>query len=129
MNKHILVVDDDCNIRSMLKDFLEDETYEVDTASNGLLAWEKLSFRPESYEAVLLDLNMPYLDGLQLIQMLRRRGDKFLSSIIAFSADPNMLQQAVDKGIHRVLAKPFDLEAVLTLVSERSSCHFVETVR
>jgi CheY-like chemotaxis protein len=68
-----------------------------------------------------LDLNMPRLDGLQLIQKLRGQGERFLPPIIALSADQDAIQQATEMGIRRVLAKPFDLEVILTLISEESS--------
>lgn len=121
MNKRILVVDDDRNIRSILKGFLEDEEYEVDTASDGLIAWEKLICQNESYKAVLLDLNMPRLDGLQLIQMLRSRGERYLPPIIVFSANPDATRQAGEMGIRHVLTKPFDFAKILVLVAEESS--------
>jgi CheY-like chemotaxis protein len=121
MNRRILVVDDDHNIRSMLQAFLEDEAYEVDTASDGLVAWEKLAHQREGYEAILLDLSMPRLGGLQLIRALQSQGERFWLPIIALSGDQGALQQAAEMGIHRALVKPFDLEAVLDLIVEEGS--------
>lgn len=120
MRQRILVVDDDQNIRSILRELLEDERYEVDTATDGLMALEKLDRQWGRYEAVLLDVSMPQMDGLQLIQLLRQQTEAWLQSIVVLSADHDALSQAVRMGICHVLVKPFDLEAVLAQVSD---CH------
>ncbi|GHO60523.1 hypothetical protein KSB_89980 [Ktedonobacter robiniae] len=94
--------------------------YEVETATDGLMALEKLDRQWGRYETVLLDVNMPQMDGLQLIQILRQQTEAWLQSIVVLSTDHDALCQAVRMGICHVLAKPFDLETVLAQVS---SCH------
>jgi CheY-like chemotaxis protein len=66
---------------------------------------------------ILLDLNLPRMNGLQLIEALRQHEEVCLDSIIVLSGDMDGLQQASRLGIHRCLAKPFDLETLLVLVS------------
>lgn len=117
MNKHILVVEDDAQLRSLLQVLLESEAYIVDTASNGLIALDKLMHPQAMPEVILLDLNMPQLNGLQLIETLRQREEVWLDSIIVLSADRGALQHARTLGIRRCLAKPFDLDKLLVLVS------------
>jgi two-component system alkaline phosphatase synthesis response regulator PhoP len=117
MCKRILVVDDDLQIRSLLQALLESEGYYVDTASDGQSAWEKLNHHPGIYEAVLLDVCMPRMDGLQLIQMLWQQKAVWTRSLIVLSANSEALQQATRMGVCHVLEKPFDLDAVLALVS------------
>jgi CheY-like chemotaxis protein len=119
MNKYILVVDDDAYIRSMLQVILEGETYIVETASDGLSALDKIMHQQAMPAVILLDLNLPRMNGLQLIEALRQHEAACLDSIIAFSGDMVALQQAGRLGIQRCLAKPFDLEALLGLVSTR----------
>jgi len=116
MNKRILVADDDLAIRSLLRELLE-EAYEVETASDGLVAWERLSRHPGSYEAIVLDMHMPRMNGLQLIQTLREQQGVVMHSVIALSSDSEALQQAAGMGVSHMLEKPFDLEAVLALVA------------
>jgi CheY-like chemotaxis protein len=72
MEKRILVVDDDRDMQALLQDLLASEAYEVDTAHDGLIALEKLVHRRERYELILLDLTMPRMNGLQLIQVLQQ---------------------------------------------------------
>ena len=117
MNKHILVVDDDAQMRSMLQIVLESEAYVVDTAGDGLIALDKITRQQAMPEVILLDLNLPRMNGLQLIEVLRQHEEVRLDSIIVLSGDSDALQQAIELGIHRCLAKPFDLEALLILVS------------
>jgi CheY-like chemotaxis protein len=117
MNKHILVVDDDAGIRSMLQVILESEAYIVDTASDGLSALDKIMHQQAIPEVILMDLHMPRMNGLQLIEALRLHEEVRLDSIIVLSGDTDALQQASRLGIRRCLAKPFDLETLLELVS------------
>lgn len=120
MSKRIFVVDNDQTIRIILQELLEDEAYEVDTASDGLIAWEKLTQWPGSYEVILLDMQMPRMDGLQLIRQLRNRQGRVLDSIIVMSADYEAIQDAGNMGVCHAVTKPFDLEAILEMVS---SCY------
>ncbi len=121
MKKRILVVDDDRDMLALLQDLLESEAYEVDTAHDGLLALEKLVHRREQFEVILLDLTMPRMNGLQLIQVLRQQEEACLRNIIVVSGNQDAMQQATWLGIRFYLAKPFDLETLLDLVS---TCYF-----
>ena len=117
MNKHILVVDDDIRMQSILQLVLESEAYVVETASDGLSALDKLIHQQALPEVILLDLHMPGMNGLQLIAALQQEAAVCLDSIIALSGDQGALQEASRLGIQRCLAKPFDLEVLLELVS------------
>lgn len=72
MKKKILVVDDSALMRRVICDIIDsDERYEVvDRANNGLMAFDLLSRK--TYDAVVLDVNMPKMDGLQLLKELRK---------------------------------------------------------
>ena len=101
----------------MLQVALESDAYVVDTANDGLIALDKLIHRQALPAVILLDLHMPRMNGLQLIEALRQQEETCLDSIIVFSADGDALQEASRLGIRRCLAKPFDLETLLELVS------------
>ncbi len=121
MKKRILVVDDDRDMQALLQDLLESEAYEVEIAHDGLIALEKLVHRRERYEVILLDLTMPQMNGLQLIQVLRQQEEACLRKIIVVSGNQDAMQEAIWLGIRSCLAKPFDLETLLDLVS---SCYY-----
>ena len=116
MNRYILVVDDNTHMRSLLQKVLESEAYVVDTASDGLIALDKIIHQQTMPDVILLDLNLPRMNGLQLIEALQLQEATCLDSIIALSGDKDALQQASMLGIC-CLAKPFDLERLLELVS------------
>lgn len=116
MRKCILVVDDDQALRSLMQELLEAETYEVDTAIDGLDALDQLDHRRNVYDAILLDLTMPRLDGLQFLHKVQEQDETLSRSVIAVSGEEETLQQAARMGIRNILKKPFDLEGLLTLV-------------
>ena len=124
MNKRILVVDDDQQMQSLLQDILEEEAYEVDIASDGSLALEHLALQPD-YQVILLDLCMPRMNGLQLLQALQRCPEASLPPIIVYSGDRNAIRQAVGMGISCILTKPFDLERLLMRVSTCEMCRLM----
>ena len=78
----VLICDDEENIRNLMKRFLALEGVEADTAENGLSAERML--RASVYDAALLDLKMPGLDGLGLLKWIRQEG--FRMPVIMISA-------------------------------------------
>ncbi|MCK9226471.1 MAG: response regulator, partial [Syntrophorhabdaceae bacterium] len=67
--RKVLVVDDEENIRLLFKEELEEEGYEVDTASNGLEALEKV--KTASFDVIVLDIKMPVMDGIQALNAIK----------------------------------------------------------
>src|SRR5579884_1691209 len=82
MRKRILVIDDDQALRSLIQDLLEDESYEVDTAIDGVDALKQLDHQWNAYDLILLDLTMPRLNGLQFLQKVQAQGSPLLRSIV-----------------------------------------------
>uniref|UniRef100_UPI0001BE6364 Response regulator n=1 Tax=Thermotoga maritima TaxID=2336 RepID=UPI0001BE6364 len=69
--KRILVVDDEPNIRELLKEELQEEGYEIDTAENGEEALKK--FFSGNYDLVILDIEMPGISGLEVAGEIRKK--------------------------------------------------------
>jgi len=91
MRKRILVVDDDHEVRLCIQELLEEEAYEVETAIDGVDAFEHLDHQWNAYDVILLDLTMPRLNGLQFLQKIQEHDPTLLRSIIALSADEEAL--------------------------------------
>ncbi|HET7854372.1 MAG TPA: response regulator [Candidatus Methylomirabilis sp.] len=72
VHHRILVVDDDEQARDLLVEALRRRGYFVQSAQDGEMAWSSLNASP-CYDLVITDLNMPMMDGLQLLQMIRER--------------------------------------------------------
>jgi chemosensory pili system protein ChpA (sensor histidine kinase/response regulator) len=109
----VMVVDDDGAIRSLLTLVLESHGYEVAAASDGQEALDLI--REALPDVVLTDLDMPRLDGWQLISNLRL--DPLVSEIpvIVVSAAVDLLNQD-DLGVRAVIRKPFRVDALIHLL-------------
>ncbi|HTZ18875.1 MAG TPA: response regulator [Dissulfurispiraceae bacterium] len=108
----ILVVDDDKTTRKLLNLFLKAKGYEVVTAENGLDAMEKLG--TENINLVVTDMNMPYMDGIELTKNLR--SDENWKNIpivmVTTEADEDERKKAVDAGVDDYLVKPANAEQI-----------------
>ena len=83
--KKVLVVDDESDFRDLIKARLEENDYEVTTASDGMQALERL--KVEKPDAVLLDILMPGLDGLTVLKRIRRFDKDLPVFILTASSD------------------------------------------
>nr|WP_319474273.1 sigma-54 dependent transcriptional regulator [uncultured Sphaerochaeta sp.] len=104
----ILIVDDEPNIRDLMQQYLKLDEIESDCAENGLSAQRML--REEAYDAALVDLKMPGMDGLSLISWIR--GEGFRMPIIMVSAHGEIIDavSALKTGAQDYIVKPFDPE-------------------
>jgi DNA-binding response OmpR family regulator len=108
----ILVVDDDKTTRKLLGLYLKAKGYEVVTAENGLDAMEKLG--TEDINLVVTDMNMPYMDGIELTKNLRADDNwKDLPIVmVTTEADEDEKKRAYDIGVDDYLVKPANAEQI-----------------
>jgi two-component system nitrogen regulation response regulator NtrX len=118
----VLVVDDESSIRDSLRMILEYEGYRVDEAAGGSQALARVAERPP--DAVLLDIKMPEMDGLELLKAFRERGYDMPVLMISGHADVATAVEATRRGAYDFFEKPLQRERVL--VSLRNA---VETWR
>ncbi len=100
----ILVVDDDPAILQLLKRWLSLRGYRVQTANNGIKALDFVKQQPPNL--ILLDINMPGMNGVEVLRLLRERG--YSGGVIGLtgSQDEKVLQSMLDMGSMDVLGKP-----------------------
>jgi CheY-like chemotaxis protein len=110
----VLVVDDDADIREIVRMLLEAGGYRVLTACDGLDAWEQLE-RSEAPALILLDLMMPRMDGEQFLQQLRSTRDAGIPVVI-MSGHGVSEEKAARYAASGCLAKPIDLDDLLDVV-------------
>jgi two-component system NtrC family sensor kinase len=113
---HILVVEDDIPIASMVASILRDDGYEVDLACNGQRALEMIGV--QDYSVILTDLRMPELDGVALYRALEQRQPDLLRRLIVItgtSGHPEY-ETFLEKTRLPYLEKPFSLHVLLALV-------------
>jgi DNA-binding response OmpR family regulator len=108
----ILVVDDDKTTRKLLSLYLKAKGYEVVTAENGLDAMEKLG--TENINLVVTDMNMPYMDGIELTKNLRADDSwKDLPILmVTTEADDDERRKAYETGVDDYLVKPANAEQI-----------------
>ena len=117
MENRILIADDEEDIRWILETSLKKSGFKVECAENGEDAVRKAC--EETYSLILLDINMPDMNGFEVLNHLR---DREIDSPIIFITAQNTVSNAIDSiqlGAYDYLTKPFDLEEV-KLFAERA---------
>jgi two-component system, NtrC family, nitrogen regulation response regulator NtrX len=107
----VLVVDDERAIRDSLRMILEFEGYRVDEAASGSQALARVADRPP--DAIVLDIKMPEMDGLELLKALRERGYDMPVLMISGHADIQTAVEATRRGAYDFFEKPLQRERVL----------------
>ena len=110
----VLVVEDDVEIAEVVAEALEFVGCIVSRVTNGLSALETLSQDP-GFHVVLLDLMMPVMNGLEVLQHLR--GDDRLRAIPVVVMSANRGYEAADLGVKQILRKPFSLDVLCAAVA------------
>jgi CheY-like chemotaxis protein len=116
--RRILVVDDYADARGNVRDALEGLGYGVLEAGHGQEALNVLiSNAPRSIELILLDLQMPVMDGWQFLRLLKSYVGLRQIPIVVVSAHPPRLEEANHPGVVGVLHSPYDMYQLLALVN------------
>lgn len=103
-NNKILIVDDEENIREVIKEYAKNENFEVIEADNGVKALELLN--NEKFDLMVLDIMMPIMDGFTLLNNIPK--EKKIPTIILSARDDEVDKLVgFDKGIDDYLCKPF----------------------
>jgi len=116
MKKKIMIVDDSVSVRQMVANTLADGGYDVVEATDGQNALE--TFKREPADLVISDLNMPVMDGIELVRQLRSLpGYRFLPIIMLTTESQDAKkQEGRAAGASGWLVKPFKPEQILSVV-------------
>jgi two-component system, NtrC family, response regulator AtoC len=115
----ILVVDDEEIVRDSLASWLEEDGFQVETASDGPTAVQRLQQR--AYPILLVDLKMPGMDGLAVLSEARRIQPGAAVILMTAFATVDTAVQAMKQGAHDYLVKPFEPEELSEMVRHLSS--------
>lgn len=116
MKKTILVIEDEKEIRSTLKEFLEFENYSVLTAENGQVALDILKTSTTPH-LILLDMKMPIMNGWQFAGEYLKVYDR-TSPIVVITAAADAEQRAKDISAVGWISKPFNLDMLLQKIKQ-----------
>ncbi len=116
---NILLAEDDEMIEKITTFYLRRNGHEIDIAKNGYEAVAK--FRSKTYDLVLMDIQMPEMDGLQAVKEIRKIEAEYLqnghTTIIAITTNPDKAE-CLQAGVDGYAQKPFSFDELTTLFKE-----------
>ena len=119
--KRILVVEDNELNREIALEVLEEAGFETEEAEDGSIAVEKVRAAvPGYYDLILMDIQMPVMDGYGAARAIRALGDQELAAVPIIAMTANAFEEdkqaALDAGMNAHLAKPFDVDELLEML-------------
>ena len=106
----ILIIDDEAPIRRVLRDILENESYQVDDAPTGMEALQHI--KEQDFDAVFCDIKMPQMDGIETLEAIRKESDVPVIMLSGHGTIENAVE-AIKKGAFDFIPKPPDLNRLL----------------
>ncbi|MBC2241697.1 response regulator transcription factor [Listeria booriae] len=111
--KHILVVEDDANIRDVTYAFLVDEGYQVTASENGMEAFG--FFENQTFDLIIMDIMMPKMDGYTLCELIRTKSDTPILMLTALGEEDSELK-GFELGADDYIQKPFSYKVLIKRV-------------
>jgi DNA-binding response OmpR family regulator len=110
----ILIVEDQNELRTLVKNFLGDYGYVVDEAEDGEEGYHKINMN--SYDCLILDLNLPKLDGMEIAKKVRKEGKNVPIIMLTARSEIYDKIEGFDNGADDYITKPFDMKELLARV-------------
>jgi len=114
---NILILEDDQILCESLKEFLELENYHVDVAHRGSDVFD-LTYKND-YDLYILDVNVPDIDGFDVLASLKESGDETPAIYITALTDINSISKGFDIGADDYIKKPFDPEELVIRIKRK----------
>ena len=115
--KRVLVVDDDPYAATSLAELLRMDGYDAVALSNSRTAVERMA--RERFDAVVTDLEMPGVHGVEVVQAAHRGGDGVVVLVVTAYGDSPASKAALDAGAARIFPKPLAYEALIEDLAKR----------
>lgn len=112
----ILFVEDDPDIRSIMKDYLEEFVEQLYIAKDGLQGLN--IFNEEKPDIVISDINMPNMNGIEMAQQIKQASRNTVIILITAFNETSYLKDAIDIGIDKYLTKPVDISKLMNLLND-----------
>ncbi len=114
--KRILVIEDDAEMRRLLRDFIQEAGYEAQSVENGSAAFIRTA--RESFDLILTDIRMPGLSGLEILPGLKKLQPHAPIIVITAFGSEEVHQRALERGAHAYMEKPIYLDELKRLITE-----------
>ncbi len=116
MKYKILVIDDSASVRQQVGDTLRNAGFGVDEATNGLEG--KNAIEANAYACVICDVNMPFMNGIEMLEALEESGSKKDVPIVMLTTEGSreLIQKAKQAGASGWIVKPFKPELLVAAV-------------
>ena len=111
MTTHILIIEDDINLSTVLADYLQDKGYVIDTATDGQEGWELVN--KKHYDLLLLDIMMPRMNGWQVLKSLRDSSNPLPVIITSGKTDREDIIRGYNLGCDDYVTKPFSIDILV----------------
>ena len=115
----ILIIEDDAEMRALLKDSLVEDGMEFESAGNGAEAIQKLAEEP--FDLVITDIRMPGLTGLDILPGIKKLQPQTRVIVITAFGSEEVRRKSFDRGAVAYLEKPIDMNRLKTLIQEMVS--------
>ena len=114
----ILVVEDEESLRNMTQDVLTTRGFEVSAVIDGAQALDFLDQHPDTIDCVILDVNMPRLNGISVFQVIQRKYPALRVIVVSGYLSADIKQQFLDLGQDVFIHKPFRVDEVINKVNQ-----------
>jgi DNA-binding NtrC family response regulator len=115
-NGKILIVDDEVDITEVLSEVLSETALEIQTAHNGKEALDKI--HSEQFDAVLSDLNMPVMPGMELLRTLRKEGCYVPFVVLTGHGEKKAAIEALKLSAYDFLDKPWNDDQIISIMAK-----------
>jgi CheY-like chemotaxis protein len=117
--KRILIVEDDEEMRALLRDLIEEEGYKTDSVNNGSEAFHRLA--KESFDLIITDIRMPGLTGLDILPGMKKLQPQAPVIVITAFGSEEVQRKAFEKGANAYLEKPIHFQKLRILIHDMFS--------
>ena len=112
----LLYVEDDRMLQQETAQLLKNFFEKIDLAQNGEEGLEL--FEPGKYDIIITDIDMPKLNGVEMVKAIRRKDRHQMIIVISAHDEPHYLIDLINAGVQRFLSKPIDLTELISILNE-----------